>query len=69
MKAAALKRDMSEFKNSMSEINDLALGRSNTPAALTGSTGTLAHQPPSINDLSNLNALNSSDAINKLKKK
>ncbi|XP_065358994.1 NAD(+) hydrolase sarm1 isoform X4 [Calliphora vicina] len=68
MKAAALKRDMSEFKNSMSEINDLALGRSNTPA-LTGSTGTLSHQPPSINDLSNLNALNSSDAINKLKKK
>ncbi|KAM7357195.1 NAD(+) hydrolase sarm1-like isoform 3-T3 [Cochliomyia hominivorax] len=68
MKAAALKRDMSEFKNSMSEINDLALGRNNTPA-LTGSTGTLSHQPPSINDLSNLNALNSSDAINKLKKK
>ncbi|XP_059217104.1 NAD(+) hydrolase sarm1 isoform X5 [Stomoxys calcitrans] len=65
MKAAALKRDMSEFKNSMSEINDLALGRNVSPA-LTGSTGTLSHhQPPSINDLS----INSSDAINKLKKK
>ncbi|XP_075164569.1 sterile alpha and armadillo motif isoform X5 [Haematobia irritans] len=69
MKAAALKRDMSEFKNSMSEINELALGRNASPA-LTGSTGTLSHhQPPSINDLSNLNALNSADAINKLKKK
>ncbi|XP_073836198.1 sterile alpha and armadillo motif isoform X4 [Musca autumnalis] len=67
MKAAALKRDMNEFKNSMSEINDLALGRNASPAALSGSTGTLSHhQPPSINDL---NGLNSSDAINKLKKK
>uniref|UniRef100_A0A1I8N514 ADP-ribosyl cyclase/cyclic ADP-ribose hydrolase n=1 Tax=Musca domestica TaxID=7370 RepID=A0A1I8N514_MUSDO len=66
MKAAALKRDMSEFKNSMSEINDLALGRNASPA-LSGSTGTLSHhQPPSINDL---NSLNSADAINKLKKK
>ncbi|XP_037900748.1 NAD(+) hydrolase sarm1 isoform X5 [Glossina fuscipes] len=71
MKAAALKRDMSEFKNSMSEINDLALGRGNTGTpALTSSTSTLSHhQPPSINDLSNLNNLNSSDAITKLKKK
>uniref|UniRef100_A0A1A9VAP0 Uncharacterized protein n=1 Tax=Glossina austeni TaxID=7395 RepID=A0A1A9VAP0_GLOAU len=71
MKAAALKRDMSEFKNSMSEINDLALGRGNTGTpALTSSTSTLSHhQPPSINDLSNLNNLNSSDAISKLKKK
>ncbi|XP_053953710.1 NAD(+) hydrolase sarm1 isoform X10 [Anastrepha ludens] len=74
MKTAALKRDLSEIKNSMSEITDL-VGRNtnNTSSGGLGSNNNLAisasaHQP-SINDLTQLNALNSSDAINKLKKK
>ncbi|XP_054084489.1 NAD(+) hydrolase sarm1 isoform X4 [Zeugodacus cucurbitae] len=74
MKTAALKRDLSEIKNSMSEITDL-VGR-NTNNASSGGLGSnknlaisaSAHQP-SINDLTQINALNSSDAINKLKKK
>ncbi|XP_012157277.1 sterile alpha and TIR motif-containing protein 1 isoform X5 [Ceratitis capitata] len=80
MKTAALKRDLSEIKNSMSEINDL-VGRNNnstTCGVVGGGSGlgsnknlaisASAHQP-SINDLTQINALNSSDAINKLKKK
>ncbi|XP_049314585.1 NAD(+) hydrolase sarm1 isoform X5 [Bactrocera dorsalis] len=75
MKTAALKRDLSEIKNSMSEITDL-VGRNTNNASSGGGLGSnknlaisaSAHQP-SINDLTQINALNSSDAINKLKKK
>ncbi|XP_067643876.1 NAD(+) hydrolase sarm1 isoform X5 [Eurosta solidaginis] len=74
MKKEALIRDLSEIKNSMSEITDL-VGRNtnNASSGGLGSNNNLAisgttHQP-SINDLTQLNALNSSDAINKLKVK
>ncbi|XP_036338026.1 NAD(+) hydrolase sarm1 isoform X3 [Rhagoletis pomonella] len=76
MKTAALQRDLSEMKNSMSEITDLvgrnanntnsgALGSSSNNLAISAAA---AHQP-SINDLTQLKALNSADAIENLKKK